>query len=552
MGDAIMAKKKRFIFDENYIKRYANKDKMRFLVIGVSALVLIIIIIIVILASKGGKIKPKPNIVPVFEFKEEMTVEAGSVMPEVADYFTKLENISIEDIKIEYPDDFEIGYNMDTCSDEDREKINNLDNHEDISKFSCAVPILKTPDNYGVTLTIQDKEYTVKLNVVDSTAPMVITKDIEIYEEDTYELSDFIQLCYDATSECSISYYDKDVDSNGNSIDYSAFKNAGDYTIRLIAKDNYSNVTNPIEARLTIKQAESPLYTVTFDSQGGSEVSKVFVQEGGSIVMPVAPTRSGYYFIGWYNGDTPYDFKSEVTSDMTLIAKWETIPTQEEPKPPVGPNPGVPSVIQVRSIYLDFKTINLYIGDSKTVKAVVNPSNASDKTVTWSSSDAGVATVNNGVITGVKAGTVTVTATAGSKSASVTVVVREKSGGGTSTDTCPYGDTSYNSSYIMSVNLSQNGCAINPNGVHNETVSGRDYQAMVQSLANLGYDTTTIKYSLDSKKIKNNAGTGVVGYQFTVTVSVKDPNSYTLLTSEYIIKPDGSRQMLRSGINGFK
>ena len=45
--------KKRFIFDENYIKRYAKKDKMRWLVIGGCALILILVIIIVIIATKS-------------------------------------------------------------------------------------------------------------------------------------------------------------------------------------------------------------------------------------------------------------------------------------------------------------------------------------------------------------------------------------------------------------------------------------------------------------------------------------------------------------------
>ena len=54
----------------------------------------------------------------------------------------------------------------------------------------------------------------------------------------------------------------------------------------------------------------------------------------------------------------------------------------------------------------------------------MNPSNATDRTVSWKSSDTTVASVDRtGKVTGVKAGTATVTATAGGKSASVTVTV---------------------------------------------------------------------------------------------------------------------------------
>ena len=63
-------------------------------------------------------------------------------------------------------------------------------------------------------------------------------------------------------------------------------------------------------------------------------------------------------------------------------------------------------------------------GASLQLTATVNPSNATDRTVTWSSSDAAVATVDKtGKVTGVKAGTATITATAGDKSASVQLTV---------------------------------------------------------------------------------------------------------------------------------
>ena len=65
-------------------------------------------------------------------------------------------------------------------------------------------------------------------------------------------------------------------------------------------------------------------------------------------------------------------------------------------------------------------------GASLQLAAAVNPSNATDRAVSWKSSDTAVATVDKaGKVTGVKAGTATVTATAGGKSASVEVTVEE-------------------------------------------------------------------------------------------------------------------------------
>ncbi len=69
--------------------------------------------------------------------------------------------------------------------------------------------------------------------------------------------------------------------------------------------------------------------------------------------------------------------------------------------------------------------LSLKSGSSVQLTATVNPSNATDRKVTWTSSDSSVANVmGTGVVTaGNKAGTATITATAGGKSASVTVTV---------------------------------------------------------------------------------------------------------------------------------
>jgi len=67
-------------------------------------------------------------------------------------------------------------------------------------------------------------------------------------------------------------------------------------------------------------------YTVTFNSQGGSEVEGVITSYNSTITPPSAPTKTGYSFNGWYKESgciNPWTFASDVvTSDITLYAKW--------------------------------------------------------------------------------------------------------------------------------------------------------------------------------------------------------------------------------------
>ena len=79
----------------------------------------------------------------------------------------------------------------------------------------------------------------------------------------------------------------------------------------------------------------------------------------------------------------------------------------------------------VSNITLNQTTVTLVEGESLTLTATVAPDDATDKTVTWSSSDKSVATVdNNGKVTAVAAGTATITAKAGDKSATCVVTVK--------------------------------------------------------------------------------------------------------------------------------
>ncbi|ATU19783.1 Ig-like domain-containing protein [Bifidobacterium choerinum] len=82
------------------------------------------------------------------------------------------------------------------------------------------------------------------------------------------------------------------------------------------------------------------------------------------------------------------------------------------------------TVVPVTSVSISGGDFELKEGASKQLSATVAPANATDRAVSWKSSNTSVAAVNaSGNVTAVAAGTATITATAGGKSATVTVTV---------------------------------------------------------------------------------------------------------------------------------
>ena len=87
----------------------------------------------------------------------------------------------------------------------------------------------------------------------------------------------------------------------------------------------------------------------------------------------------------------------------------------------------VPSTIAVTEIQIEEKIEDMEIGENEKLTATITPSNATDKNVTWKSSDESIATVDStGEVTAKKSGVVTITATTSNgKSSTITINVKE-------------------------------------------------------------------------------------------------------------------------------
>ena len=106
----------------------------------------------------------------------------------------------------------------------------------------------------------------------------------------------------------------------------------------LTSKYNFSTpVTENIDlyAKWTANSGRDKV-TVSFETNGGTEVSAQTVLKGEKIKRPGDPTRGeDELFAGWYTDEActiPFDFGNAVTSTMTLYAKWESADTPDEDK----------------------------------------------------------------------------------------------------------------------------------------------------------------------------------------------------------------------------
>ena len=94
-----------------------------------------------------------------------------------------------------------------------------------------------------------------------------------------------------------------------------------------IGWDKEIPTTMPAENMTVTAQWEINQYTITFDTNGGSEIAPITQDYGTAITAPANPTREGYTFIGW-DREIPTTMPAE---NITLKAKWKDIekPTGE-------------------------------------------------------------------------------------------------------------------------------------------------------------------------------------------------------------------------------
>ncbi len=223
---------------------------------------------------------------------------------------------------------------------------------------------------------------------------------------------------------------------------YSGISN--DEILNAIKNVNYSNnnkikisvKSGPnVQAVRNAANADSEGYVTVFDSTGliipvpttGIKLNKssltINVGSSSTVKTTISPSNATNTSVTWSTSDS----KIATVSNGKITGVNPGTATITVKTKDTGKTASLIVVVTkaVTSVSLNKTTTTININKTEKIVATVSPSDATDKTVTWTSSDTKIVTVNNGTITGIKEGTATVSATTkdGNKVAKITVHV---------------------------------------------------------------------------------------------------------------------------------
>ena len=125
---------------------------------------------------------------------------------------------------------------------------------------------------------------------------------------------------------------EKVADHDGH--DYSHVSYDVDATHKLVGWAANQNGTDDITKNIAVPEGSTSVnvyaiikegYWVTFDSDGGSAIDSQFVFDKISLNDQTTPTKPGYTFVGWYDGESKVENGTEIKKPITLKAHWKAI-----------------------------------------------------------------------------------------------------------------------------------------------------------------------------------------------------------------------------------
>ena len=187
-------------------------------------------------------------------------------------------------------------------------------------------------------------------------------------------------------------------------------------------------VTKDVTLKATWISETADTITIKFDTDGGSKIDDMIVVKGETLKLPQNPTKEGYKFKTWVDkNETPIYDEALLSEDTTLKAVWEKVEnksTSSNNSNSSGNSQTENKTVQATGVKLNTTSKSMTVNTTDKLVATIEPSNASDKTVTWSSDNTSVITVDkNGNIKAVGLGEANITVkTANGKTATAKVI----------------------------------------------------------------------------------------------------------------------------------
>ena len=197
-----------------------------------------------------------------------------------------------------------------------------------------------------------------------------------------------------------------------------------------------------------------------------------------------------------------------------------------------------PNGIPVDAVYLNKSSLSLTENETYQLSVAVTPDNATDKTVTWSTSNAAIATVSdNGLVTAIKEGSATITAKAGDKTATCAVTVSKK--------VIPVTSVTLNKASLALTEQEtfQLSATVSPDNATDKTVTWSSSNTAVATVSNNGL-VTAIKEG--SATITAKAGDKTATCAVTVSKKVVAVTSVTLNKSSLTLTEQETFQLSAS------
>lgn len=271
------------------------------------------------------------------------------------------------------------------------------------------------------------------VDVQDAPVEIVINNPEVINEELELEIGDYLDLDWTVngvgTFDDSVNFYTLSGEDNVVSVNSSgritATGDGSDYVV--IESNADSNVYASIYVTVTSSGGSSPTVSSVIVSPSSLSLD-LNGTKTGTLSATVNGTNNPSQAVTWSSSNTSI---ATVSSAGVVTAKATGNATITATSQADGTKSGTctvtvtDSTVHVTGVTLNKNSTSLTVGGTEALTATVSPNNATNKSVTWSSSNTNIATVSNGTVTGVAGGTatITVTTTDGSHTATCTVTV---------------------------------------------------------------------------------------------------------------------------------